>query len=169
VTYANKAMADAAIQALNGHRINGRRIGVRDADDDKKGDKKGGRRAEPAGLKLYIGNLSFSTKADQLQALVSKHATVNEVALATGPGGKSKGFGFVFIAEKDKGDAVVKALNGQEVDGRTIKVDVAKAKDGGGRSGGKDTGGKSARELQALREEGASGKKPSRRRRPKKD
>ena len=169
VTYANKAMADAAIQALNGHRINGRRIGVRDADDDKKGDKKGGRRAEPAGLKLYIGNLSFSTKADQLQALVSKHATVNEVALATGPGGKSKGFGFVFIAEQDKGDAVVKALNGQEVDGRTIKVDVAKAKGGGGRSGGKDAGGKSARELQALREEGGSGKKRSRRRRPKKD
>jgi len=171
VTYANKAMADAAIQALNGHRINGRRIGVRDADDDKKDDKKGGRRAEPAGLKLYIGNLSFSTKAEQLQALVSQHATVNEVALATGPGGKSKGFGFVFIAENDQGDAVVKALNGQEVDGRTIKVDVAKAKGGGGggRSGGNDTGGKSARELQALREEGESGKKRSRRRRPKKD
>ena len=75
----------------------------------------------------------------------------------------------MFIAEKDKGDAVVNALNGQEVDGRTIKVDVAKAKGGGGRSGGKDTGGKSARELQALREEGASGKKRSRRRRPKKD
>lgn len=168
VTYASKAMADAAAQALNGHRINGRRIGVRDADDDKKGDKKGRGRKEPAGLKLYIGNLPFSAKAEQLQEMVAAHATVNEVALASGPGGKSKGFGFVFIAEKDKGEAVVKALDGQEIDGRRIKVDIAKAKSP--RSGGDDKkSGKSSRELMALREENESGKKRSRRRRPKKD
>ena len=169
VTYASKPMADAAIQALNGHRINGRRIGVRDADDDKKGDKKGRGRKEPAGLKLYIGNLPFSAKAEQLQEMVSAHATVNEVALASGPGGKSKGFGFVFIAEKDKGEAVVKALNGQEVDGRKIKVDIAKAKSSGGGGRGDNKSGKSSRELAALREENESGKKRSRRRRPKKD
>ena len=40
VTYAEKSMADAAIKALDGHRINGRRIGVRDADDDKKKGRK---------------------------------------------------------------------------------------------------------------------------------
>ena len=49
VTYAEKAMAEAAIKALDGHRINGRRIGVRDADDKKKGGKK--ERKEPEGLK----------------------------------------------------------------------------------------------------------------------
>lgn len=176
VTYAEKAMADAAIKALDGHRINGRRIGVRDADDDKKkGAKK--ERKDPEGLKIYIGNLPFTATQDQLKAMVAAHATVNEVILATGPGGKAKGFGFVFIAEKDKGDAVVEALNNSEVEGRKIKVDIAKAKGGkgGGRDGnrggsrGGDSDGKSSRELQALREEGEGGKKRKRRPRPKKD
>lgn len=167
VTYAEKSMAEAAIKALDGHRINGRKIGVRDADDDKKKDRK---KKEPQGLKLYIGNLPFSATAEQLQALVAPHATVNEVVLATGPGGKAKGFGFVFIAEEDKGSEVVAALNKSEIDGRTIKVDIANAK-GGGRGGnrGGNNDGKSARELQALREEGEGGKKRKRRPRPKKD
>ena len=171
VTYAEKSMAEAAIKALDGHRINGRRIGVRDADDDKKKGRK--ERKEPEGLKLYIGNLPFSATQEQLKELVAAHATVNEVILATGPGGKAKGFGFVFIAEKDKGEAVVAAINNTEVEGRRIKVDIAKSKGGkgGGRGGnrGGDTGGKSARELQALREEGDGGKKRKRRPRSKKD
>jgi len=169
VTYAEKSMADAATKALDGHRINGRRIGVRDADDDKKKDRK---KKEPQGLKLYIGNLPFSATAEQLQTLVAAHATVNEVVLATGPGDKPKGFGFVFIAEKDKGEAVVAALNQSEIDGRKIKVDIAKAKgDKGGRNtrDGGDGSGKSAREVQALREEGEGGKKRRRRPRNKKD
>ena len=175
VTYADKSMADAAIKALDGHRINGRRIGVRDADDDKKKGRK--ERKEPEGLKLYVGNLPFSATQDHLKELVAAHATVNEVILATGPGGKAKGFGFVFIAEKDKGEAVVAAINNTELEGRKIKVDIAKAKGGKGggrganRGGGRDGdgGGKSARELQALREEGEGGKKRKRRPRPKKD
>jgi nucleolin len=175
VTYAEKSMADAAIKALDGHRINGRRIGVRDADDDKKKGRK--ERKEPEGLKLYVGNLPFSATQDHLRTLVAAHATVNEVILATGPGGKAKGFGFVFIAEKDKGEAVVAAINNTELEGRKIKVDIAKAKGGkgggrgGNRGGGRDGdgGGKSARELQALREEGEGGKKRKRRPRPKKD
>ena len=175
VTYAEKAMADAAVKALDGHRINGRRIGVRDADDDKKKGRK--ERKEPEGLKLYIGNLPFSATQEHLKTLVAAHATVNEVILATGPGGKAKGFGFVFIAEKDKGDSVVAALNNTEVEGRRIKVDIANSKGGkgGGRSGNRDGGrggsgdGKSSREMQALREEGEGGKKRKRRSRPKKD
>ena len=175
VTYAEKSMADAAIKALDGHRINGRRIGVRDADDDNKKGRK--ERKESEGLKLYVGNLPFSATQDHLRTLVAAHATVNEVILATGPGGKAKGFGFVFIAEKDKGEAVVAAINNTELEGRKIKVDIAKAKGGKGggrganRGGGRDGdgGGKSARELQALREEGEGGKKRKRRPRPKKD
>jgi hypothetical protein len=78
----------------------------------------------------------------------------------------------VFIAEKDKGEAVVAALNQSEIDGRKIKVDIAKAKgDKGGRNtrDGGDGSGKSAREVQALREEGEGGKKRRRRPRNKKD
>ena len=171
VTYAEKPMAEAAIKALDGHRINGRRIGVRDADDDKKKGRK--ERKEPEGLKLYIGNLPFSATQEHLKTLVADHATVNEVVLATGPGGKAKGFGFVFIAEKDKGESVVAALNNTEIEGRRIKVDIANSKGGkggrGGRGGGRSGEGKSSREMQALREEGEGGKKRKRRPRPKKD
>ncbi|DAC56661.1 MAG TPA: RNA-binding protein, partial [Candidatus Poseidoniales archaeon] len=88
---------------------------------------------------------------------------------------KAKGFGFVFIAEKDKGESVVAALNNTEIEGRRIKVDIANSKGGkGGRSGrtggrGGSGEGKSSREMQALREEGEGGKKRKRRPRPKKD
>jgi nucleolin len=167
VTYANKTMAEAAVAALDGHKINGRRIGVRDADSDDKKKKKGGRR-DPEGLKLYIGNLPFSATKEQLTTMVAAHATVNEIVMATDPSGKSKGFGFAFIKDMDKGEAVVKALNGTEMEGRKIKVDIAKAKGGKGNRGG-DKGGKSARELQAIREEAEGGKKRKRRSRPKKD
>ncbi|MGB1792574.1 MAG: hypothetical protein ACPHMS_01710, partial [Candidatus Poseidoniaceae archaeon] len=63
-------------------------------------------------------------------------------------GGKPKGFAFVFIDEKDKGEEVVKALNGQELNGRRLKVDISQA---GGKK--KSQGGKSARELKAIAEE----------------
>ena len=174
VTYGSKAMADAAASALDGHRINGRRIGVRDADSDDKKKKKGGRR-DPEGLKLYIGNLPFTATQEQLTTMVGAHATVNEVVMATDPAGKSKGFGFAFIKDMDKGEAVVKALNGMELEGRKIKVDIAKAKagkggkDGRGPKSGDSGGGKSSRELQAIREEEEGGKKRKRRPRPKKD
>ena len=71
----------------------------------------------------------------------------------------------------------IRDSNKTEVDGRTIKVDIANAKGGkgggrgGNRGGGRDGdgGGKSARELQAMREEADGGKKRRRRPRPKKD
>ena len=176
VTYAEKSMADAAAAAVDGHRVHGRRIGVRDADDDsKKGNKK--EKREPKGLKLYVGNLPFSVTEEQLAGLFAPHATVTETVIAMGPGDKPKGFAFVFIQENDKGEEVVKALNGHQLDGRTLKVDVANSgKSGGGgqrnkgrNAGSGDDNGKSSRELQALREEAEDGKKRNRRRRPKKD
>ena len=123
-------------------------------------------RKEPEGLKLYIGNLPFSATQDHLKELVGAHATVNEVILATGPGGKAKGFGFVFIAEKDKGEAVVAAINNTELEGRKIKVDIAKAKGGKGGGRGGNRGGDGDRwkirpRTQALREEGKAARSAS--------
>ena len=107
---------------------------------------------------------------------MAAHATVNEVILATGPGGKAKGFGFVFIAEKDKGEAVVAAINNTELEGRKIKVDIAKAKGGkGGGRGGNRGGGRvvmvveNPPENSSPSRRGEGGKKRKRRPRPKKD
>ena len=169
VTYSEKAHADAAIAKLDKHKINGRRIGVRDADsDDKKGKRE--KRKDPEGLKLYVGNLPFKATEDQLKALFEGVATITELVMATDNAGKPKGFAFAFVKEMDQGEAIVAKLNGTELLGRKIKVDVSQ----GGKKGGKggkpgQSGGKTNRELQAMREEEEDSKKRRPRRRPKKD
>jgi nucleolin len=158
VTFTSKASADAAVKALDQTKINGRKVGVRDADaKQERGERKP---RGPKGTKLYVGNLSFGTDADALKALVAEHADVVAVELAM-DGERSKGFGFVFIDPAADAEAVVGALKGSEVDGRTIRVDVAKS--GGGRRGGGDRdrggGGKGgeSREERAKREEAGGG------------
>ena len=143
VTYTEKTQADAAIKALDGHRLHGRRIGVRDADNKQKRTK-----GPEKGLKLYVGNLPFDADEKAITSFFGDQATINEVAVATDKSGKPKGFAFVFIDEKDKGDDVVKALNGKELNGRRIKVDISQA---GGRKKPRD--GKSLREQKAIAEE----------------
>ena len=99
------------------------------------------------GLETHVGNLPFDVDEKAITAFFGDKATITEIAIATDKG-KLKGFAFVFIEEKDKGDEVVKALNGQELNGRRLKVDISQA---GGRK--KSQGGKSARELKAIAEE----------------
>ena len=173
VTYSDKSHADAAAAKLNGHKINGRKIGVRDADsDDKKGKRE--KRKDPEGLKLYIGNLPFKASEENIRAMFDGIATVNDLVIATSGDGKPKGFAFAFVKEVDKGDEIVSKLNGSELLGRRIKVDVSQ---GGKKSGdsnkkpqaSNNSDGKSNRELQALREEEEDSKKRSRRRPEKKD
>jgi polyadenylate-binding protein len=169
VTYSEKAHADAAIAKLDKHKVNGRRIGVRDADsDDKKGKRE--KRKDPEGLKLYVGNLPFKATEEQLKALFEGVATITELVMATDNAGKPKGFAFAFVKETDQGEAIVEKLNGTELLGRKIKVDVSQ----GGKKGGKpgkpaESSGKTNRELQAMRDEEEDGKKRRQRRHPKKD
>lgn len=169
VTYSEKSQADAAAAKLDGHKINGRKIGVRDADSDDKKDKRE-KRKEPQGLKLYIGNLPFKATEEQLKALFDGVATVTEMVMATDNAGKPKGFAFAFVKEMDQGEAIVAKLNGSELLGRKIKVDVSQ----GGKKGGvsakpAQSGGKTTREIQAMREEEEDGNKRRRRPKPKKD
>ncbi|MBT6527815.1 MAG: exosome complex RNA-binding protein Csl4 [Euryarchaeota archaeon] len=172
VTYSEKSQADAAAEKLNGHKINGRKIGVRDADsDDKKGKRE--KRKDPEGLKLYIGNLPFKATEENIRAMFDGIATVNGLVVATSGDGKPKGFAFAFIKEMDKGEEIVSKLNGSELLGRRIKVDVSQGGKKGGNNrekrGSDNSGGKSSREIQALREEEEDSKKRPRRRREKKD
>ena len=144
----------------------------RDADsDDKKGKRE--KRKDPEGLKLYIGNLPFKATEENIRAMFDGMATVNGLVIATSGDGKPKGFAFAFIKEMDKGEEIVSKLNGSELLGRRIKVDVSQGGKKGGNNrekrGSDNSGGKSSRELQALREEEEDSKKRPRRRREKKD
>lgn len=84
--------------------------------------------------KLFIGGLSFSTSSDRLREIFSAAGTVQSATVVTDRDtGRSRGFGFVEMETSEQAEQAVSRFNGQEVDGRTIKVEIAKPSD---RSGG---------------------------------
>ena len=93
--------------------------------------------------KLFVGSLSWNTDDRGLREAFAPHGEITEATVvADRDTGRSRGFGFVTFADDAAADKAVAALNGTELDGRTIKVDVAEAKKrdrdggGGGRPGG---------------------------------
>ncbi len=94
-------------------------------------------------MRLYVGNLSFSTTEEALQAEFSAHGHVEEVALITDRDtGRPRGFAFVTMSNESEARAAIEGLNGAEVDGRTITVNEARPKtEGGGRGGPRGGGG----------------------------
>ena len=99
-------------------------------------------------MKLYVGNLSYSTTEDRLREVFSTHGEVASVALVMDRDtGRPRGFGFVEFNNDEQGKAAIAALNGQNVDGRDLKVNEAKPREdrggGGGFGGGRggDRGG----------------------------
>ncbi|MCI0491578.1 MAG: RNA-binding protein [Planctomycetes bacterium] len=91
-------------------------------------------------MKLYVGNLSFSTTEEALQAEFGAHGQVEEVALITDrETGRPRGFAFVTMNNDDEARTAIEQLNGVEVDGRAITVNEARPKSNGGgpRGGGK--------------------------------
>lgn len=80
--------------------------------------------------KLYVGNLPFSATEAQVRDLFGKHGSVESVALINDrETGRPRGFGFVEIQDNDM-DKVIKALNGYDMDGRALTVNMAEDKRG---------------------------------------
>src|SRR5213594_3815223 len=89
--------------------------------------------------KLFIGGLAFSTSDSRLREVFAQAGAVESATVVTDRDtGRSRGFGFVEMATASEADAAVKKFNGQELDGRTLMVELANAKPSGGgaRSGG---------------------------------
>ena len=90
--------------------------------------------------KLFVGSLSWDTNDEGLRNAFSPHGEISEaIVISDRDSGRSRGFGFVTFEEDEAAEKAVAALNGTELDGRTIRVDVAQAKErsgGGGRGGG---------------------------------
>jgi RNA recognition motif-containing protein len=90
-------------------------------------------------MKLYVGNLSYQTNDSSLHDLFAQFGQVESARVITDrDSGQSKGFGFVEMSNSDAQKAM-SALNGRELDGRTIKVNEAKPQEnrGGGGGGGR--------------------------------
>jgi cold-inducible RNA-binding protein len=92
-------------------------------------------------MKLYVGNLSYSTGESDLRDLFAAYGAVESVAVITDrDSGRSKGFGFVEFGNDSEGNAAIAGLNGKEVGGRALTVSQARPKTEGG-GGGRGPGG----------------------------
>ena len=95
------------------------------------------------GSKLYVGNLNYDTTEDTLRDAFSKSGAVQEVVLPTDRDtGRPRGFGFVRMGSDAEAQTAMSDMDGQDVDGRTIRVNEAQERQprsGGG--GGGDGGG----------------------------
>ena len=89
---------------------------------------------------IFVGNLDFNTSEEELRQLFESHGQVDRVSIMTDRDtGRSRGFGFVEMANAEEGDKAIAALNGSQVGGRTLNVNEARPKPertGGGGGGG---------------------------------
>jgi cold-inducible RNA-binding protein len=89
-------------------------------------------------FRIYVGNLNFRTSEQALGDLFSEHGQVENVAIvADRDTGRSRGFGFVEMADESEGRAAIEALNGHEVDGRNLTVNEARPRAPRGSGGGR--------------------------------
>jgi RNA recognition motif-containing protein len=97
------------------------------------------------GKKLYVGNLTYGVTDGTLAAMFEAHGTVKSAqVIMDRDTGRSKGFGFVEMGTDQEAQAAIAALNGKEVDGRSLTVNEARPREdrgGGGGRGGSGRGG----------------------------
>jgi cold-inducible RNA-binding protein len=92
--------------------------------------------------KIFVGNLSFDTTENDLQDAFAAHGTVTETNMMMDrETGRPRGFGFVTMSTADEAQKAIAALNGKELGGRALTVNVAKPREerapGGGGGGGR--------------------------------
>ena len=93
-------------------------------------------------VKLFVGGLSFSTSSQRLQEAFAAVGSVESASVVTDRDtGQSRGFGFVEMASTEEANEAVRRLNGTELDGRQIKVEMAKPSGSGGGGGQRRGGG----------------------------
>ncbi len=87
---------------------------------------------------IYVGNLSFDAQESDVRELFSAHGAVDKVNLVTDrETGRPRGFGFVEMADENEGRAAISALDGQDHQGRSLKVNEAKPRENRGGGGGR--------------------------------
>ena len=93
--------------------------------------------------KLFVGNLSFSITENDLQDAFAAHGTVLEANLMMDRAtGRPRGFGFVTMSTPEEAQKAIEALNGKELAGRALTVNIARPREerppGGGGGGRRD-------------------------------
>jgi len=97
-------------------------------------------------MNIYVGNLSFNTDAESLRTAFGEFGEVTSADVITDrETGRSRGFGFVEMADKSEAETAIKELNGKELDGRILNVNEARPKADRNSGGGGDRGGRGGR------------------------
>jgi RNA recognition motif-containing protein len=96
--------------------------------------------------KLFVGNLSFNTTESDLSAAFAAFGTVTETNLMKDrETGRPRGFGFITMSSDEEAQKAIEGLNGKDMDGRALTVNIAKPREerapGGGGGGRRDYGG----------------------------
>jgi RNA recognition motif-containing protein len=91
--------------------------------------------------KLYVGGLSYSTTSETLREYFSQCGTVESASVVTDKfSGQSRGFGFVEMATTEEAQRAIAELNGKDLDGRKLTVNVSNPRPAGGAGGGRPGG-----------------------------
>lgn len=86
--------------------------------------------------KLYVGNLSFNSTEDDIRDAFSAHGTVTSVNIITDrETGRPRGFAFVEMSDAAGAQSAIEGLDGQDLDGRNLKVNEAKPRESRGGGG----------------------------------
>jgi len=92
---------------------------------------------------IFVGNLDFNTSEDDLRRAFEAYGQVDRVSIMTDRDtGRSRGFGFVEMANAEDGEKAIAALNGTQLGSRTLNVNEARPKSDRGGGGGRDRGGR---------------------------
>jgi RNA recognition motif-containing protein len=93
-------------------------------------------------MRLYVGNLAYSVTSQSLETLFSEFGQVKDASVVQDRDtGRSKGFGFVEMADSSQAQAAIQGLNLKEVEGRCLTVNEARPREERGGGGGRGYGG----------------------------
>lgn len=94
---------------------------------------------------IFVGNLNFNTTEDELRQLFASYGQVDRVSIMMDRDtGRSRGFGFVEMANSEDGEKAIAALNGTQLGGRKLNVNEARPKTERGGNGGRERGSRGA-------------------------
>ncbi|MBU0756065.1 MAG: RNA-binding protein [Planctomycetes bacterium] len=98
------------------------------------------------GKNVYVGNLSYDVDDAALEALFTPFGTVESAkVIQDRETGRSKGFGFVEMSSDEEAQEAIQALDGQDSNGRALRVNEAKPRENRGGGGGGGRGGRGGR------------------------
>ncbi|KAI4342511.1 hypothetical protein MLD38_027133 [Melastoma candidum] len=125
VTMSSVEETEKAVDTFHQYDMNGRFLTVNKAAPRGARPERPARAFEPS-FRIYVGNLPWDVDNGQLEQLFSEHGKVTSARVVYDrDSGRSRGFGFVTMASEEEMNDAIAALDGQSLDGRAIRVNVA--------------------------------------------